>query len=64
MNADGSGVRVVFKKPGWVALRAWSADGKDPSRPSLRRGWHELDLHGVDPSGEARQLLPKTADRP
>ena len=28
MNADGSGVRVVFKKPGWVVPRAWSADGK------------------------------------
>ncbi len=64
MNADGSGVRVLFKKPGWVVPQAWSGDGK--SLAVLHYGPDGMNaIYVVSvPSGEARELLPKTADRP
>ena len=58
MNADGSDVRLLFKKPNFVAPRAWSSDGKTIAvLHNDAEGMNSLFAVSV-PSGEARQVLP------
>ena len=64
MNADGSGARTLFAGPGWVVPQAWSSDGKSLAVLQYDgEGMNSIHLVQVA-SGEARTLLPRTADRP